>query len=42
MIPDVFSALSDEQHQQLMESLDILWSKVLELLGSPKPESPYT
>jgi len=42
MVHDMFSALSDEQHQQLMECLDILWGRALELLGLPKPELPYT
>jgi len=39
---DMFSALSDEQHQQLMGCLDIVWGKALELLGVPKPELLYT
>lgn len=42
MIHDMFSALSDEQHQQLMNCLDLLWGKALEVLGFPKPELPYT
>jgi len=42
MIHDMFSALSDEQHQQLMNCLDLLWGKALEVLGVPKPELPYT
>jgi DNA-binding MarR family transcriptional regulator len=42
MIHEMFSALSDEQHQQLMNCLDLLWGKALEVLGCPKPELPYT
>jgi hypothetical protein len=38
----MFATLSDEQHQQLMGCLDILWGKALEILGVPKPELPYT
>jgi len=42
MIHDMFSALSDEQHQQMTGCLDILWGKALEVMGVPKPELPYT
>jgi len=42
IIHDMFSALSDEQHQQLMGCLDILWGKAHEVMGVPKPELPYT
>ena len=42
IIHDMFSALSDEQHQQLMGCLDILWGKAHEVLDLPKPELPYT
>ena len=42
MVHDMFSALSDEQHQQLMECLDILWGRALHIIGTPKPELPYT
>jgi len=41
-IHDMFSALSNEQHQQLMKCLDTLWGKAHDVIGVPKPQFPYT
>ncbi len=41
IIRELFSSLSDKQHEQLMKCLDILWGKAHSILGVKKPELPF-